>query len=119
MRKILAAAAIAAFAAFGLSAPAQAAMPDNAATNQASYWEAWTGADDECTKVELADGIDSYTLSELPAGQVYTLLVLKAGSGASANTVVQFPEAGVAYMHSSGKDISHVIYCVAEDSYES
>lgn len=118
MKKIFAAAAIAAFAVFGLVAPAQAA-PDNAATNQASYWEAWTGADDECTKVELADGINSYTLPELPAGQIYTLLVLKAGSGASANTVVQFPEAGAAYTHSSGKDISHVIYCVAEDSYES
>ncbi len=44
----------------------------------------------------------------------YSLLVLKAGSGSSASEVIQWPMAGVAYDHSTDKDLSHIIYCVGE-----
>ena len=114
MKRLIAAAAIAAFAVLGLSAPAQAAPSDQAATNSVAYWEALTPEDDTCTKVELGDGVTTYTLPALPAGQMYTLLVLKSGSGAGANTVVWYPVAGVAYDHDSGKELSHIIYCVTE-----
>ena len=62
-------------------------------------------------KVELPDGVSTYTLPALGTGQVYTLLVLKAGSNAEANTVVWYPVAGTAYGHDTGKDLSHVILC--------
>jgi len=114
MKRVIAAAAIVAFAVLGLSAPAQAAPPDQVAQNSASYWEALTPEDDTCTKVELPDGVSTYTLPALSGGQIYTLLVLKAGSGAEANTVIWYPVAGVAYDHDSGKDLSHIIYCVTE-----
>ena len=114
MIRVITAAVIAVFAVLGLSTPAQAAPPDNAAQNSAAYWEAFTPEDDTCTKVELPGGPLTYTLPELGAGEQYTLLVLKAGSGESANTVVWYPVAGVAYDHDTGKELSHVIYCVEE-----
>ena len=114
MKRVIAAAAIAALAVLGLSTPAQAAPPDEAATNSAAYWEAFTPDDDTCTKVELPDGVSTYTLPELGPDQTYTLLVLKAGSGAGANTLVWNPIAGVAYGHDTDKDLSHIIYCVTE-----
>jgi hypothetical protein len=113
MKRIITAAVIAAFAVLGLSTPAQAAPPEHAAQNNAAYWEAFTPEDDICTKVELPPGVSTYTLPALSGGQVYTLLVLKAGSGAGANTVVLNPVAGVAYDHDTGKELSHIIYCVA------
>lgn len=51
----------------------------------------------------------SYTLPDL--GQHYTQLILKAGAGKSANDVRESPEAGDTYRHSTGKDLSHIIYC--------
>lgn len=114
MKRMITAAVIAAFAVLGLSTPAQAAPPTEAAQNSAAYWEAFTPEDDTCTKVELGEGVSTFTLPALGPGQFYTLLVLKAGSGASANTVVENPVAGTAYAHDTGKELSHVIYCVAE-----
>lgn len=113
MKRMITAAIIAAFAVLGVSTSAQAAPPDHAAQNSAAYWEAFTPEDDTCTKVELPNGVSTFTLPELGGDQMYTLLVLKAGSGA-ANTVVWFPVAGTAYGHDTGKDLSHVIYCVEE-----
>lgn len=110
MKKLLAASAVAAFAVLGLAAPAQAAPPEAAAQNSTAYWEALGYGD--CTKVELADGVSSYTLAELEFPHEYTLLVLKAGSGATANQLVEYPVAGEAYAQANGKDLSHVIYCV-------
>ena len=115
MKSIIAAAAIAAFVALGAAAPAQAAPPDNAAQNSVAYWEAFTPEDDTCYKVELGEGVSTYTLPALPAGQMYTLLVLKAGSGAGSNTVVLWPVAGTAYGHDTDKELSHIIYCVTEE----
>lgn len=114
MKRVIVAAAIAALALLGLSTPAQAAPPENAASNSVAYWEALTPEDDTCMKEELPDGVSTFTLPELGPDQVYTLLVLKSGSGAGANTVVWYPVAGVAYDHDTGKDLSHVIYCVTE-----
>ncbi len=111
MKKLLAASAVAAFAVLGVATPAQAAPPTNAAQNSEAYWEARGYG--ECTKTELPDGIGSYTLAPLAWPNEYTLLVLKAGSGASANDVVKYPWEGQPYSHSSGKDLSHIISCVA------
>ena len=109
-KQLLAAVAVAGLAVVGLAAPAQAAPPMGAQMNQEAYWEALGYGD--CTKVELADGIGSFMLDELPAGMQYTLLVLKAGSGEAANDVHQYPWVGEWYSHMTGKDLSHVIYCV-------
>jgi hypothetical protein len=114
MKRMITAFVVAAIAILGLSTPAQAAPPDQAASNNAAYWELFTPDDDRCTKVELPDGVTTYTLPELGDGMTYTLLVLKAGSGATANTVILNPIAGVAYSHDTDKELSHVIYCVSE-----
>lgn len=112
MKKMLAAFGVAGLAVVGLAAPAQAAPPPSAAMNHESYWEDQGYGD--CTKVEFwYDGVTSYTLPELPDGQMYTLLVLKAASGEGANDLVLWPAPGT-YMHSSDKDLSHIIYCVDE-----
>ena len=102
MNRIITAAAIAAFAVLGLSAPAQAAPPDQAAQNQVAYWEAFTPEEDTCFKDELPDGVSTYTLPELPEGQMYTLLVLKAGND-DANTLVYWPVVGTVYGHSTAR----------------
>lgn len=111
-KKVLAAAAVAAFAVLAVAAPAQAAPPEKSAMNQEAYWEALGYGD--CTKVELPDGVSSYTLPELTWPNDYSLLVLKAGSGDSARDVIMWPDSGVAYTHSTGKDLSHIIYCTVE-----
>ncbi|MDR7234964.1 hypothetical protein [Agrococcus sp. BE272] len=111
MKKMLAAFGVAGLAVVGLAAPAQAAPPPSATMNHESYWEGLGYGD--CEKMEFGDGVGSFTLPELPDGQQYTLLVLKAGSGEGANDLVLWPAPGT-YMHSSDKDLSHVIYCVDE-----
>ncbi|WP_024288165.1 hypothetical protein [Cellulomonas sp. KRMCY2] len=110
MKKTLTALALAAFAVLAAGAPAVAA-PTDPILNHTSYWEAYTG--DTCVKVEIADGITTYTLPASPSG-TYTLLVLKAGSGSAANDVIAMPTAGVPYGHATGKDLSHVIYCYGD-----
>lgn len=114
MKRMITAVVVAAIAILGLSTPAQAAPPEHAAMNNAAYWEAFTPEDDTCTKVELPDGVATYTLPDPGDRMLYTLLVLKAGTGSDANTVIWYPVAGVAYDHDTGKDLSHVIYCVTE-----
>lgn len=112
-RTLLAAAAVAGFAVVGIAAPAQAAPPPNAAMNAETYWEMQGHGD--CTKVELADGVSGYTV---PWGSDLTLLVLKAGSGASAHYVITDPVPGMTYSHPSGRDLSHIIYCTDDCEYE-
>ena len=89
-----------------IAAPASAKV--NHAANQPEFWQTDTTT---CVKVELTDGIGTWTLPVLDEGS-YALLVLKAGT---ENTVVEQPTAGVAYAPDNGKDISHVITCVGED----
>ena len=108
-KQLLAAAAVAGLAVIGLAAPAQAAPPPGAQMNDVAYWESLGYGD--CTKVEFGDGVSTYTLPDLPWGQQYTLVVLKAGSGATANDVVPWPSAGDTFGHSTGKDLSHIIVC--------
>lgn len=112
MKKTLAVAALTGLVVLGAGTPALAAKPGpktDPALNKVAYWEA--AGYGTCSKVELTDGHKTFTLAD----GVYTLLVLKAGSGATANDVVVAPEAGVAYAHGTGKDLSHVISCVDED----
>lgn len=75
--------------------------------NHESYWES---ANVDCEKVEFADGVASYSLP-LASGITYTMLILKAGSGYSANQVIAWPAANVDYFHQTGKDLSHAIIC--------
>lgn len=111
-RQLLAGLAVSGLAVVGLAAPAQAAPPPHAAMNHTSYWEGMGYGD--CTKIELPDGVESFTLSELDWPMTYSVLIMKAGSGASANDVVHYPWVGQAYTHATGKDLSHVIYCTME-----
>ncbi|MCH1882225.1 hypothetical protein [Agrococcus sp. ARC_14] len=111
-KQLLAATAVAGLAIVGLAAPAQAAPPPGAAMNHTDYWEAQGYGD--CDKIDLPDGVGSYTLPELPWGLQYTLLVLKAGSGSSANDVIAWPVEGSTYEHATGKDLSHIIVCTTE-----
>lgn len=109
MKKSLAVAALTGLVVLTAGTPAFAAKTD-AAQNKPAYWEA--AGYGTCSKVDLTDGTRTWTLAE---GST-TLLVLKAGSGAAANTVIELPAAGVAYGHSTGKDLSHVITCVGDGS---
>ena len=107
MKKTLTALVLALVAVVAAGAPAVART--DPVLNHTSYWEDFTG--DTCMKIELPDGVESFML---PEGPTYTLLVLKAGSGATANDVIGDPEAGMAYDHGTGKDLSHVIYCYGD-----
>ena len=114
--KTIAACALACAALVGLAVPAQAAKPENAKMNQASYWES---ADSSCAKIEFGNGVKSFTLPELGDGLAYSLLVLKAGSGASAHQVIDGGDLfeGTPYWHQTGKDLSHAILCVTDEGY--
>jgi len=50
------------------------------------------------------------------AGTTWTLLVLKAGSGADENTTFGYPTPGQSYYHGTGKDISHAILCYEQQT---
>lgn len=105
--RVAAAASVSVGVVLGGSAVAGAAKPENAAANQAAYWEAQGYGD--CEKVVDYD-IESYTV---PAG-TWSALILKAGSSQSTETpnqVILDPVAGETYTHVSGKGISHVILC--------
>jgi hypothetical protein len=112
MKKFFVAVAVACFAVLGLAAPAQAGVDSE--LNHTAYWEAYTAADDTCSKVELDGEGKTFTLAALPSGQKYTLLVVKAGTG---TTVLVNPTAGVAYATSTGKGLSWAIYCVSDGPY--
>lgn len=108
MKKSLAVAALTGLVVLTAGTPAFAARTDPALNKPATWEAAGYGT---CSKVDLSDGVKDWTLPE----GAYTLLVLKAGSGAAANAVIEAPAAGVAYAHPTGKDLSHVITCVGEE----
>ena len=109
MKKALAIGSLLGLSVLGVSSPAFAA--NDPAQNSPSYWAAYG----DCYKVELADGVSTFTLPDLPAGERYTLLVLKAG------TVHQQITSGLVeggtYSAYSGKDLSHVIVCTKDGQY--
>lgn len=109
MKKSLCVVAVAGFAVLGFAAPAHAAA--NSAQNHTSYWENYTWEDDTCSKIEFGNGMGSFSLPALPSGEVYTLLVLKAGT---ENTVIPYPTAETDYWAGNAKGLSHAIYCVGE-----
>ena len=96
-----------ALALVALAAPASARA--NPAQNHPGNWETPTTS---CTKVEVPDGVATWTLSA-PSEGPYALLVIKAGT---VNDVIEWPMPGMAYAPSSGKDISHVIVCVFDST---
>lgn len=92
--------------------------PALADANKPSYWQAIYGG--TCTKIDGSKiNSSQYTL---PVGQLYTVLVIKAGSaqsteGGEYNAVYEYPSPGHTYDAPTGtngevKQISHVIYCV-------
>ena len=95
-----------------VAAPAAARNAADPAQNHPEYWEV---PGTTCSKVEMADGVQDFTMPPAAEGTIATLLVIKAGSGAAANDVVTDPQPGVVYVHSTGKDISHVITCYTAD----
>lgn len=80
------------------------ALPATATdSNQVGYW---------CETGVKYEPVDTpFVVPEPPAGEVWTLLVLKAGSGEGENAEFVNPTVGVGYEHPSGKDISHAILC--------
>ena len=103
IKKAAATAALVLCATLGGAAAAQAngwayEMPATPEGNHAATWG------DNCEKIEFDyDGVLSYTLPDS-----YTVVVVKAGR---TNTVYEFFGGGdVSSL--SGKDISHIIYCL-------
>lgn len=77
-------------------------------SNQVDFW---------CESGVKHEPVDTpYVVPEPPADSVWTLLVLKAGSGEGSNHEVAYPVVGQAYEHPTGRDISHVILCYEEES---
>lgn len=110
MKKALAIGSLLGLAVLGVSSPAFAA--NDPAKNNPEYWAASPG---DCYKVELADGVSSFTLPDLPAGETYYLLVLKAGT-VHEEIRTGLVEGGT-YSASSGKDLSNVIVCSKDGQY--
>jgi hypothetical protein len=112
MKKALAVCSLAALAVLGTSTPAYAEKPDEAAKNQVEYWAAQPG---DCVKVEFGDGVMSFQLPDLDPTDRYYRLILKAG------TVHEELREGLTELswHSatSGKALSHVIYCTEDGGY--
>lgn len=77
-------------------------------SNQVSFW---------CEAGFKYEPVETpYVVPEPPADSVWTLLVLKAGSGEGSNHPVENPVVGQAYTHPTGRDISHVILCYEGES---
>jgi hypothetical protein len=94
--------------------------PDSSAANHADYWEDWglteEGEDDwTCVKVEPGDD-DPYEVGSPPSGQVWRLLVVKAGS--DVNDLYWSPLPGEEYEHSIQGGWSHVILCSVPEEEE-
>lgn len=91
-----------------LVVPALATDDDN--TNSVDHW---------CDRgIKIEDPGTPFVVPEPKPGYVWTLLVIKAGSGAGENHQVPNPVVGTAYVHPSGKDISHVILCHVDEPDE-
>lgn len=104
----------------GVGALTMSASADvNEDKNHTSYWEALGYG--TCVKVENPGGT-SVTLAAAPAGQVYTILVVKAGSEQSVeNPNLEYlnPVTGTAYASPGGKTVSHYIYCYKPTTVQS
>ena len=82
-------------------------LPQNPTYNNPNYFTGPTYG--LCTKLEPVT--TPFVMPVPEFGNVWTLLVIKAGSGTDANELVPDPSSGQPYTHTSGKDISHVIFC--------
>ena len=93
--------------------------PEN---NSPATWEALTPEDDTCVDAGV-NGVATWVLPDLPDGETYTLVVVKAGSAQSAeevNTLFANPSEGQTVWADStpdgvfgegDKNISHAIVC--------
>lgn len=101
-------AALSAAALLGFATQVSATPPPN--TNEVAYW---CGSSDLGVKYDPVS--TPFVVPAPPAGTVWTLLVLKAGSDVSVETgeneTFTDPVVGQSYTHSSGKDLSHAILC--------
>ncbi|WP_299445114.1 hypothetical protein [uncultured Phycicoccus sp.] len=95
--RVLAAAAAAAVAGIAVVGPASAGVDPR--LNHTSYWENEYGV--TCTKVELADGVKSWTIE-----QGSGFYVFKAGTSSTMELMGFEP-----WVYTSTKSISHVITC--------
>ena len=76
-------------------------------TNHVSYW---------CEDGVKYEPVDTpFHVPEPATGTVWSLLILKAGSGDGQNETWDYPDVGGWYSHSSGKDNSHAILCIEEE----
>ncbi len=82
-------------------------LPQNPIYNNPNYFTGPTNG--ICTKLEPV--ATPFVMPVPEFGNVWTLLVIKAGSGTQANQLVAAPAVGQSYTHTSGQDISHVIFC--------
>lgn len=110
MKKSFAVCSLVGLAVLGLSTPAYAEKPHNSDMNKADYWATSGG----CAKVELEDGVKWYVLPDMPSVDEYRLVIIKAGTVHEEVRHVVTP--GTQVSATSGKDISHVIYCWPEES---
>ena len=102
---------------FLLADPAEAdhvdSWPSTAEANHSDFWEAWgaihEGEDDwTCDKDETGSN-DPYVLGDPPTGEVWRLIVVKAGN--DINDLHWNPSSGDEFEHSVQNGWSHVIYC--------
>ena len=108
-KRVLVGAAVLATALGVSSTAASASQPLSAQQNNPTYWENLGYGN--CFKIEEPG--TPFVLGDAPAGKMWSLLVIKAGSAQSVDTpndVIVNPNPG-SYTHSSGKTISHVILC--------
>jgi hypothetical protein len=82
-------------------------LPQNPTYNNPNYFTGPTYG--LCTKLEPVT--TPFVMPVPEFGNAWTLLVIKAGSGTDANQLVPDPTSGQSYTHTSGKDISHAIFC--------
>jgi hypothetical protein len=92
----------------GGAAVAVAQEPPDGGSNTVGFWCPEGG-------VKLESVETPFVVPEPPAGFVWTLLVLKAGSGPGENQTIDDPVVGQSYVRIDGKEISHVILCQSAD----
>ena len=86
-----------------------AVFPQDPKYNNASYWETYFGDGAYCIKYDPAS--TPFTVPSAPAGYSWFSAIVKAGAGDAANELYNGIQPGDKLVHSSGKNISHVILC--------
>ena len=138
-RLVRPAALIAALSALGLAfslmagpafaAPNYATVTSHVAfSNEANSENFWESEGVDCDDIGVSGG-GTHVLADLPEGTVYVQVIVKSGSGASANTVFADPPSasetvwadtnGNSGFDEGDQGISHIIVCTGEGDLES